>query len=203
MNDQTAQTQPNNSYVEDYIPPMDPSQATDQGQPMSASQVNDQNTAVATDDNLDSPEDIESQNIFSMLGVSEGDEELKEKFLDQLQEVIWDDFLTNDVELLLTPDEFTEFKTYKQKVDDSQGSAQEEAKDAMVEYIEKLVPDLEDIMLEKALDLKADLFVERINGMKEYFAENQEKLAKVSQAEQHMYSDNWKSAAELLNEIQE
>lgn len=151
----------------------------------------------------DSEEEIEAQNIFYMLDVEEGDEVLKEKFLDQLQEVIWDDFLTSDVELLLTQDELVSFKVYKEKADSTEGDAQEKAKDEMVEYLEKLVPDLEDIMLEKALDLKADLFVERINGMKEYFAEKPDHLAKVAEAEQLMYEDKWKSAASVLNSIKE
>ncbi len=154
-------------------------------------------------DGVTSDEDIEAQNIFFMLAVEDGEEALKEKFLDQLQEVIWDDFLANDVELLLTQEELGEFKVYKEKVSSAQGEAQEKAKDEMVEYLEKLVPDLEDIMLEKALDLKADLFVERINGMKQYFAEKPDQLAKISEAEQLMYEDKWKSAAGVLNAIHE
>lgn len=222
MNDQTAQDpqQATNSYVDEYVPPTDsPSDntndptMTDASVPEVSAQAND-----STDDSADvlsdedfkgssgsnmSDEDIEAQNIFFMLGVEEGDDELKEKFLDQLQEVIWDDFLTNDVELLLTAEEIVEFKTYKEKVDASQGDAQESAKDEMVEYLEKLVPDLEDIMLEKALDLKADLFIERINGIKEYFAQNSEKLELVSQAEQLMFEDKWRSSAQALNSIEE
>lgn len=152
---------------------------------------------------LASDEDIETQNIFFMLGVEEGDDDLKEKFLDQLQEVIWDDFLTNDVELLLTQDEFAEFKTQKEKADTASGDTQEEAKDALVEYLEGLIPDLEDIMLEKALDLKADLFVERVNSMKQLFAQKPEELDQIARAEQLMYEDKWKSSATLLNGIKE
>lgn len=223
MNDQTAQDpqQPQNSYVDDYTPPVNDSNATPAATQDSA-QMPPVMGADATQDNrmkndepLDdddfegthdasvSDEDIEAQNIFFMLGVDDGDEELKEKFLDQLQEVIWDDFLTNDVSLLLSQDEMVEFNTYKQRVDSTQAAEQESAKDEMVEYLEKLIPDLEEIMLEKALDLKADLFTERINGMKEYFAQNSEKLEKLNQAEQLMFEDKWKSAATILNEIQE
>lgn len=213
MNDQTAQyqAQQTNSYVDEYVPPAPGQDDTDSVGASAANQTTPSDSAgdnpaqdTASDDaSLNLQEDIESQNIFFMLGVEDGDDDLKEKFLDQLQEVIWDDFLTNDIELLLTQNELGEFKTYKEKVDASEGDAQEQAKDEMVGYIEGLVPDLEDIMLEKALDLKADLFVERINGMKEYFAENQEKLAKVFEAEKQMYADQWKSAADVLNGIQE
>lgn len=150
-----------------------------------------------------SKEDIETQNIFFMLGVEKGDDNLKEKFLDQLQDVIWDDFLTNDVSLLLTQEEMTKFNDIKKKADSANGADLEKARDEMVEYLEGIIPDLEDIMLEKALDLKADLFVERINGMKEYFAEKPDQLAEVNKAEQFMFEDKWMSAAQALNSIKE
>ncbi len=213
MNDQSAQDPQlqSTSYVDDYTPPAQsvPSSNDDGVVPVvvpdDAGNDDMENALEGNDDSAgaDSDEEIEAQNIFFMLDVEEGDESLKEKFLDQLQEVIWDDFLTNDVELLLTQDELVNFKVHKEKADTSQGDAQEKAKDEVVEYLEKLVPDLEDIMLEKALDLKADLFVERINGMKEYFAQKPDQLAKVAEAEQLMYEDKWKSAASVLNNIKE
>lgn len=230
MNDQTAQNpQTNVSYVDDYVPPtddanlttvpLDDSATTSPVVPPvsqdssvvnstddSSDDIDLEETLAGTDENSEgmdiSDEDIEAQNIFEMLGVEGGNEDLKEKFLDQLQDVIWDDFLANDVQLLLSESENTEFQTYKSKADSAaEGDAKEQAKDEMVEYLEKLVPDLEDIMLEKALDLKADLFVERINGLKEYFTEKPDQLAKVNEAEQMMFEDKWKSAAELLNSL--
>ena len=205
MNDHTAQDPQKNSasYVDDYVPPTPDSKLEDvplnSSQPVSS--ASDQQDVPVQDL---SDEDIEAQNIFDMLGVANGSEDLKEKFLDQLQEVIWDDFLKNDVQLLLSESENAEFKKFQEKVDSAQeGDAKEKAKDEMVEYLEKLIPDLEEIMLEKALDLKADLFVERISGLKEYFAEKQEQLSKVDEAEKLMFEDKWKSAAETLNAIQE
>ena len=228
MNDQAAQgqMQTSNSYVDEYVPPTSDAAQTDTPLNNSSSSISSQNTtqlssdsnSTTQDDSNGSPadealsgasdsagsdEDIEAQNIFYMLGVENGEEDKKEKFLDQLQDVIWEDFLTKDVELLLSEDEMVKFKVFKEKSDSTTGDAQEKAKDEMVEFLETLIPDLEDIMLEKALDLKADLFVERINGMKEYFAEKSEKLEMVSQAEQLMYEDKWKSAAKILNSIQE
>lgn len=206
MNDQPATAQPTNSYVDEYTPPsVDDTQDT--GTPVIAPLDDLPSATVSTDtaaQEYDDDEDLEAQNIFDMLGVSDGSEELKEKFLDQLQEVIWDDFLNNDAKLLLTTEELPEFEKLKANVDAApEGETKERAKDKLVEYLEGLIPDLEDIMLEKALDLKADLFVERINGMKEYFVSDAAKLEQVRQAETHMFEDRWKSAAELLNTVQE
>jgi hypothetical protein len=180
---------PQSSYVDDYVPP--------------ATTQDDFNEEKPSDSDSSSEESIETQNIFIMLGVEEGDNDLKEKFLDQLQNVIWDDFLNNDVELLLTEDEMTEFKVHKDKVDSVQTSEQEGAKDELVDYLEKKIPDLEDIMLEKALDLKADLFAERISGMKDSLADKPDQLAEVSKAESKMFEDKWQSAAVILNGVKE
>jgi len=201
-------SQPESKPEETLVAPMENPEEKPEGMTEPSPESMD---GVLTDKDLEgvsvggdvSEEDLEAQNIFVMLGVDNGEENLKEKFLDQLQDVIWDDFLVNDVQLLLSEDEMVKFKTHKEKIDSAQGEAQEQARDELVEFLEGLIPDLEDIMLEKALDLKADLFVERINGMKEYFAEKPDQLAIVNQAETLMGEDKWKTAADTLNGIKE
>lgn len=185
MNDTTDQTV-NNSYVDDYLPPSAQAPAA----------VSD-STASSSD------EDLESMNIFFMLGAEDGTDEQKEKFLDELQQVIWDDFLSNDVKLLITSDETAEFDRLMQVKNSAQTTDQtESAQDSLVEYLEKLIPDLEDIMLEKALDLKADLFTERIASLKEYNVNNADKLEEIKKAEALMFEDKWKSATLVLNQIE-
>lgn len=142
-------------------------------------------------------ESLEDQNIFFLLGVTDGSEEDKEKFLDELQQVIWEDFLEYDVKLLITNDEYTEFK----KLLDEPSANDLEKQEKLVVYLEKLIPDLEEIMLEKALELKGDMFKERIAGMKEYHAANQDALDTINQAELMMAENKWRSAADVLNSI--
>jgi len=151
-------------------------------------------------------ETLEDQNIFVMLGVGDGTEELKENFLNELQQVIWDDFLENDVDLLITSDEkvkFDEILAKKDKTDASESTkeASDKIQDALVAYLETLIPDLEDIMLEKASDLKSDLYAERIISMKEYYANDIENLTLINSAEKMMHEDKWYSSAKVLNEI--
>jgi hypothetical protein len=215
LDTQTESTSPaqQSSYVDDYVPPT--TNDTSQVAPIYIADEPEEEKIESTQENpkleIDSDADfeseqeeaIESQNIFMMLGVEAGDDDLKEKFLDQLQEVIWDDFLGNDVELLLSEEENTQFKVYKDKVDSAQTESQEKSKDEMVDFLEKNIPDLEDIMLEKALDLKADLFAERISGMKEYFSDKPDELSGVNKAESQMLADKWQSAAQTLNNIKE
>ncbi|MCB9813568.1 MAG: hypothetical protein H6772_04140 [Pseudomonadales bacterium] len=191
-NDQNQQV--SDSYVDNYTPPRtmsvsDPHDPAENPQPVAS---NDQKVSEALGD----------QNIFSMLGVDDGNEELRENFLNELQTVIWDDFLENDVNLLLTSQEKDKFDDLMAKREEViNDSKSDEIEDELIEYLETLIPDLEEIMLEKALDLKADLFVERLNGMRDFNANNSQNLIIIDNVEKLMTEEKWHSAAELLNSI--
>ncbi len=138
---------------------------------------------------------LEDQNIFTLLGVDDATEAEKEAFLDELQQVIWEDFLENDVELLLTEAEAAELK----KITEGKDNNDLEQQEKIVTYLEKLVPDLEEIMLEKALELKADMVKERITSQREFFAGQTDKLVVLDQAESQIAEDQWRTAAATLN----
>lgn len=140
---------------------------------------------------------LEDQNVFHLLGVEDAPEDEKETFLDELQQVIWEDFLENDVELLITEEEMASLKQIMDRTDLEELQKQEE----IVVYLETLVPDLEEVMLEKALELKADMMRERITGMKEYYAALPEVVSKINKAEAMVDEQKWREAAELLNTI--
>ncbi|MEN8253514.1 MAG: hypothetical protein ABFQ62_04020 [Patescibacteria group bacterium] len=140
---------------------------------------------------------LEDQNIFSMLGVVDGTEEERESFLDELQEVIWEDFLEKDLELLITKEEMEGFR----KIQADAGKKENELQEKIVTYLEKLIPDLEEIMLEKALELKEDMFRERISDMKDFYKNKTDVLKSISRAEELMSQDKWREAADTLNAI--
>lgn len=162
-------------------PPADPAPSATQTQ-----------SSNASDD-----QSLESQNIFEMLGVSDGTDDQKEEFLDELQHIIWEDFLEHDVKLLITDAEHQELQTIQNKQYDSDVAKQE----ALVVYLEKLIPDMEEIMLEKALELKADLFKERIGGLREHFEGKADDLAVIEKAELAMQQNQWATAAGHLNTL--
>lgn len=140
-------------------------------------------------------ESLDDQNIFFMLDADDGTEEQKNQFLDELQQVIWEDFLENDTKLLLTNDEMMQL----QDLTGGDFSKPILEQEAAVEFLEKLIPDLEDLMLEKALQLKGDLFRERITSLRELYADNPEQLGAVEQANSLMEQDQWFSATQTLN----
>jgi hypothetical protein len=180
MTDQTAQS----NYVDSYSSNIANKQSPTEESTPSV-------TSVADD-----KEKLEEQNIFVLLGVKDSSDEDKEKFLDELQQVIWDDFLNNDVELLVTTDEMKQVEEIKAK---STGGV--EVQEELVSYLEKLIPDLEELMLEKALELKEKMFKQRIQGIRDYFSGQEEKLAKLTEAENFVNQDKWGSALQILDGI--
>jgi oligoribonuclease NrnB/cAMP/cGMP phosphodiesterase (DHH superfamily) len=121
---------------------------------------------------------LEDQNIFDLVGDSDGTLEEREKFLDELQKVVWDDFLDNDVELLLTEEELRPLESIVTRQDIDQITKQQD----IVKYLESKIPDLEEIMMEKALKLKEDLLQERIAGMEQFYADKPTALEKIKDA---------------------
>ncbi len=173
----------NSSYSDEYTPPVSAATAP-------ASSVDPTETS--------GKQKLEDQNIFTLLGVSDGNESEKSQFLDQLQQVIWEDFLENDVSLLVLD---SEHQKLKELIGENTASLSIETQEKVIEYLEELIPDLEEIMVDKAIRLKADLFRERIESMKTLFAGDAAKLQKVTEAESFVQSGSWASAADVLNTL--
>lgn len=210
MQDQPVQNPTSNqdpqSYADAYDHPTpavsaDPAISTDPTQSPAATSDHDAvlppPVGQATVSASTTSETLEDQNIFYLLGVEDGTNEQKETFLDELQQVIWEDFLENDVQLLLTKEEHQQLQQMTNN--DTKKPLMEQ--EAVVVFLEKLIPDLEEIMLEKALELKADLVRERVAGLKELHAGKTDTLQKIEEAENLVSQDKWLSAARMLNSL--
>lgn len=185
----------NDTFQQNPVPPMADQSAPmlDQQPPMPMQQAPQPPQPAAE---TPAGEDIAEQNIFEMLGVTDGTPEQREQFLDELQTVIWDDFIESDVKLLLTDQEQQELKQLMQP-DPKAIEAQERA----VVYLEKLIPDLEDIMLEKALQLKEEMARERLRALTELYRNDEGKQAIIRQAQEKMDQKQWRTATTLLNSL--
>lgn len=199
-NDQSTNSQPdltsNVSEMEDEEE-FDDNQEERLAEPITLDTVNNDsaNNSVEADSASLSNQSLETQNIFDLLGVNDGKDDEKEAFLDELQEVIWEDFIENDVELLLNEEQLKELREIEAK------GQTREVQEEMLVYLEELLPDLEDIMMDKALELKEDMVLERISGMKEFYSGNQSALDQISQAEGLISENKWADAGSLLNSI--
>lgn len=186
----SSQNSSDTNYVDAYSPPA-PSgtDATPSSQPTSSMPTSIEPSSQS--------ETLEDQNIFFLLGVRDGTDQQKESFLDELQQVIWEDFLEYDVKLLITSEEMTELKTML----DSQTDKDLEKQEKSIVFLEKLIPDLEEIMLEKALELKEEMVRERVSGLRQYFADKPDKLSRVDEAERLINDGKWYSSAHLMNSL--
>lgn len=140
-------------------------------------------------------EELKAQNIFAMLGLEKISDEEKNKFLDDLESIIWDDFVAHDLELLLTSEEYAGAREILEKED----LGEEQQKENLIAYLEKLVPDLDEVLYDKALELKSEMMGERLAKMKE----NADSivLAKIKEAEGLISQNRWRSAVSLLNQL--
>ena len=203
MNDQNSQSDnaPNvgdANYVNAYTPPApDTTSAPDNPTSAGAQAPTTEISEQSPDMSAQQSETLEDQNIFFLLGVRDGTDQQKEAFLDELQQVIWEDFLEFDVKLLITSEEMVQLQSLLTSETDKDLEKQEK----IVVYLEKLIPDLEDIMLEKALELKEEMVRERAAGLKQYYAEKPEKIQRISEAEQLMNAGKWYSAAHMMNSL--
>jgi hypothetical protein len=145
----------------------------------------------------ESSQSLEDQNIFHLLGIESAPEADKESFLDELQEVIWQDFLGSDLPLLITTEEMEEFKKVQNKV----GVTEEQRQSEMIEFLEKVIPDLEKIMLEKALELKEEIVRKRIEEMRAQYATQPEHLQKIQRAAELADQNQWLEVANVLNSV--
>ena len=141
-------------------------------------------------------EELKAQNIFDMLGLADIEDEEKNKFLDELESMIWEDFITHDLELLLTSEEYKQAR----RILDENDKEETQQKEDLIAYLEGLIPDLDEVLYDKALELKSEMMGERLAKMK---AEaDTATLEEIKKVEDFISQNKWRSAAALLNEIE-
>lgn len=182
------------SYVDSYNPPV---MATAAATNLSASAPMPAPVSASPSPSANPvSQALEDQNVFFLLGVSDLADAEKELFLDELQQVIWEDFLEQDVDLLITEEEMVDLKKIM-----ANGKTGVEQQEEIITFLEKLVPDLEEIMLEKALELKGDMVKERIRQLREEMVGKTDQLESIARAEELIADDQWREAAEVLNSL--
>jgi hypothetical protein len=141
-------------------------------------------------------EQLQKMSIFEMLGV-QGTEEEKEAFLSEVQDVIWQDVVENDLAPLLTESELDEV----QAMLNNEATPEDEKRDYLFDMILKKVPNAEEVLLERTMQLKSDLLHERLHGMQQFFVNNPDALAKLEVAHGHIDAEQHDEAVVVLNEL--
>ena len=141
------------------------------------------------------PQSLESQSVFEMLNIDDINAEEREEFLTELENLIWDDFVKTDLPLMLTSDEYQG----AEEILNSQKDEDQKKEDLLV-YVEKILPDIEEIMYEKAIGLKEEMFMERIRKMEEAAVGDKDVLNAIEQVKKLIQVGQWKTAVETLNQ---
>ncbi len=176
--------------------PTNPSVMDDQGAQLNSQPNNSQNDN-APSTVTETSEALADQNIFFLLGAERSSVQEQEEFLNELQATIWEDFVLNDMGLLLT----TQEKEKADEISNNSALTELQKQEQLLDYLDGLIPDLETIMLEKALELKQDMVKERIVSLKEESLNDHQKQSKIQEVESLLSQGRWYSAGNLLNQI--
>lgn len=172
-----------NGQLKEEQPPLDQPAATE--------------TQDLTIEEASDAEDLESQNIFAMLGLDHLEQSEKEAFLDDLEKLIWDNFIEVELAQLLNAEE----KSQAEQILADSTKSDDERKEALLLYLEKFIPNLEEVMYQKALSLKKEMFEERIRQSRQQASEdnNLSLMADLDQIQELIKAERYKTAIALLN----
>lgn len=185
----------NNGQLEEEQPPLaQPEPAITTAAPTTTATPESPNL---TQEEVVDAEDLESQNIFTMLNLDHLEQSEKEAFLNDLEKLIWDNFIEVELAQLLNPEE----KAQAEQILADSTKGDDERKEALLIYLEKFIPNLEEIMYKKALLLKKEMFEERIRKSRQQASEdnNLSLMADLDQIQELIKADRYKTAIALLN----
>ncbi len=137
---------------------------------------------------------IRDLDIFFLLGIDDGDLSQKKKFLADLQQDIWDNFILDDCPKYL--DEKTCEKIQKINKDDSLSDLKKQI--SILKILNQHLSSLEDIFKQKAIDLKKSLFFMRIESLLKLYT-GTDKYEKVEKALNLAKQGDFEKSATLLN----
>ncbi len=141
---------------------------------------------------------LSTMDVFTLLGITEASNEERELFLAQLQDAIWEEVVDEELSDSLTDEEID---SIDQTITDESISADEKRNRLFAMLAEK-VPNLEERLMETTNDLKFDLLGERVEGLREYYADKAEQLQVLDQVEEMVNNGNLNEAVAVLNKQQ-
>ncbi len=136
--------------------------------------------------------------IFSLLGIEGTTDEDREAFLNQLQDAIWEEVVEDELLETMTDEEVD---SIEQTIVNEEITA-DEKRNTLFGMLSSKVPNLEEKLAETTNRLKYELLGERVDGLREFYAENAEQLGVLDQAEQLIETGKVAEAISLLNKQQ-
>lgn len=158
----------------------------------------DQNQQPAAVQPAQQPAGLTELDIFTILGVSGTDEE-KNAFLQEMQEVIWDDVISTELDDNLSDSEMDRIDAI---IADTATSI-DDKHNQLYAFLTEKIPNLTEVLTAKVNQFKLDLLDDRIEGMTEFYTTNNnaDALAKIATAQGLRNDENFKDAVSALNSL--
>jgi len=148
--------------------------------------------------NPQAAQQLATMDIFSLLGIEGTTDEDREAFLNQLQDAIWEEVVEDELLEQMTDEEVDSIEQTIVNED----IAAEEKRNTLFSMLSDKVPNLEEKLAETTNRLKYDLLGERVDGLREFYAENAQQLGVLDQVEQLVEAGNVVEAVAMLNKQQ-
>lgn len=143
---------------------------------------------------------LQNISVFSLLGISEEttSESEKQLFLTELESTIWEQVVEEELKEALTEEEMDTIDT----ILNNEETPVHKKRSAIVDFVHAKVPDIEEKLLHEAQVAKFNLLQERIDGLRVFYANNQEQINILNQAEDLVENEKVSEAIALLNQQQ-
>ena len=145
---------------------------------------------------MDSQIPFDKLDIFTVLGVDQDDPD-KESFLRKMEDALWEEIIESEVGDKL---EVSEITTLESILHDENISTTEK-RDKLFGFLAEKIPHFELIVREYTLSAKKDLLLERLEALKEFYAQDMDALFQVNQADILFDEGKFSECVMLLNEL--
>lgn len=136
--------------------------------------------------------------IFRILGI-QGNSPDHEALLSEFQDAIWEDTMNSEVTDNLTEADIAKVEAILENETLSDSQRQEQLYGLLMDK----VPNIEEVLQNKTVQLKADMLMQRVEGLRQYWQSqgNAQSIATVDAAEKAMYDGDYATTLSLLEQV--
>lgn len=145
---------------------------------------------------MDSQTPFEQVDIFTVLGVAQDDPD-REAFLQQMEEAIWEEIVENELSDKMSDADLDQIEAILNEED----TTMSEKRDKLFGMLVGKIPQFEVVVREYTMSAKRDLLFERLEGLKEFYAQDAAKLEQVNKADALFGEGQFTACVIALNAI--
>lgn len=145
---------------------------------------------------MDTQTPFEQVDIFTVLGVPQDDPD-REAFLAQMEEAIWEEIVEHELSDKMADADLDQIEAI---LNDDNTSVNDK-RDKLFSILVEKIPEFETVVREYTMAAKTDLLLERVEGLQEYYSQDQAKLEQVNKASGLFDQGEYTACVMALNAI--